>query len=555
MLQESTYSISFYSTDLNSIKYNHLHDKAVKIRNFKNELSQIICDNPIKFQNISKFDFQIQFNTQIDGLVGREIQPALTDVYTAYQNKFQELNKKIIFKIQSKPLSFKYYKITTKKHNKGDIKIFHISLKSSPLTKVISYLAKYYNETTVNYLIKEIDNVNTIKSLEQIEFYKSILYYLDKFGDRILKLANDRKTRLIKELFSKPCLFKELTYNGVNAHLDIIIKNKNNKSILTHYIVLSGFRHINKCGRIYIPIKYSKKYHGNLDNYNKEQASYTIQFVKNKIKIVLHKKGNRETISDCNNIAGVDTNLKHNLFRLSNDKTVDFNRNLIKNYIKTQLKLDKKSKLMYETIDKDLTEKQIKQKYKLIARKQTWNRRLIAEQNLNVSDLIKLTIKSGYNHIVCEGLVLGDKSWCRSEEFYNIKYSRLIRILHLVSMKNILINQCRNRNIQLTIVPSYYTSQRCSRCGYVDRNNRKTQEHFKCLECGHEENADFNASKNIKQFKEINVLSQSFLKLDKTTNWFIPKPRLGKESIRKVLDDYFEKNNKYNNNANESLLE
>ncbi len=42
-----------------------------------------------------------------------------------------------------------------------------------------------------------------------------------------------------------------------------------------------------------------------------------------------------------------------------------------------------------------------------------------------------------------------------------------------------------------------YTSQTCSCCGYVDKDNRKTQDKFKCVSCGHKENADFNAAKNI----------------------------------------------------------
>ena len=42
-----------------------------------------------------------------------------------------------------------------------------------------------------------------------------------------------------------------------------------------------------------------------------------------------------------------------------------------------------------------------------------------------------------------------------------------------------------------------YTSQTCSCCGHVDKDNRKSQDKFKCTSCGHTENADFNAAKNI----------------------------------------------------------
>jgi putative transposase len=42
-----------------------------------------------------------------------------------------------------------------------------------------------------------------------------------------------------------------------------------------------------------------------------------------------------------------------------------------------------------------------------------------------------------------------------------------------------------------------YTSQRCSRCNLVDANSRKSQAEFVCTGCGHRDNADVNAAKNI----------------------------------------------------------
>lgn len=42
-----------------------------------------------------------------------------------------------------------------------------------------------------------------------------------------------------------------------------------------------------------------------------------------------------------------------------------------------------------------------------------------------------------------------------------------------------------------------HTSQTCSCCGYRAKENRQSQAVFNCLACGHEENADINAAKNI----------------------------------------------------------
>ena len=49
----------------------------------------------------------------------------------------------------------------------------------------------------------------------------------------------------------------------------------------------------------------------------------------------------------------------------------------------------------------------------------------------------------------------------------------------------------------LVAIPPQYTSQTCSRCGCVDRQNRQTQAKFKCTTCGFEINADHNAALNI----------------------------------------------------------
>ncbi len=50
---------------------------------------------------------------------------------------------------------------------------------------------------------------------------------------------------------------------------------------------------------------------------------------------------------------------------------------------------------------------------------------------------------------------------------------------------------------RLILVDPKYTSQKCNICGTIDSHNRKSQEKFLCVHCGHKENADLNASKNI----------------------------------------------------------
>lgn len=56
----------------------------------------------------------------------------------------------------------------------------------------------------------------------------------------------------------------------------------------------------------------------------------------------------------------------------------------------------------------------------------------------------------------------------------------------------------QERGITVERVDPRHTSQTCSRCGHQARNNRRSQSLFLCRKCGYCLNADYNASKNIR---------------------------------------------------------
>lgn len=58
-------------------------------------------------------------------------------------------------------------------------------------------------------------------------------------------------------------------------------------------------------------------------------------------------------------------------------------------------------------------------------------------------------------------------------------------------------NKANEFGISVVYVDPSYTSQTCSNCGHVNKDNRKTQEEFLCLSCELKENADYNAACNI----------------------------------------------------------
>ena len=63
--------------------------------------------------------------------------------------------------------------------------------------------------------------------------------------------------------------------------------------------------------------------------------------------------------------------------------------------------------------------------------------------------------------------------------------------------RRMLTYKCERSSARLVVVNPAYTSQECSHCHHVAPENRKSQADFRCVACGHSENADTNAAKNI----------------------------------------------------------
>ena len=57
--------------------------------------------------------------------------------------------------------------------------------------------------------------------------------------------------------------------------------------------------------------------------------------------------------------------------------------------------------------------------------------------------------------------------------------------------------KAQDAGIEVVMISPKYTSQRCNKCGVIDKENRKSQEVFECINCGHKANADVNAARNI----------------------------------------------------------
>ena len=59
------------------------------------------------------------------------------------------------------------------------------------------------------------------------------------------------------------------------------------------------------------------------------------------------------------------------------------------------------------------------------------------------------------------------------------------------------LEQKLNYKAEVVKINSAYTSQACSACGHVSKENRTSQAVFRCMACGHAENAELNAARNM----------------------------------------------------------
>lgn len=65
--------------------------------------------------------------------------------------------------------------------------------------------------------------------------------------------------------------------------------------------------------------------------------------------------------------------------------------------------------------------------------------------------------------------------------------------------------------VPVAVVDPKNTSKQCSQCGHIEKRNRRTQAEFVCVSCGHTENADINAARNIASRAVVNqpIVSQN----------------------------------------------
>lgn len=520
MVIDSKYTKTFKSNDLTRQKYDELYAFAVMLRDHKNLVSGYVNSNLEKYLEYSKPDFLKEMRERYKDVISSSFDFQLyTQVFDCYQNKFETIRKNLDFEVV-KFKCFEFYKRDTKKNKKGDLKRVVTKKTKTPLSICLTYLARYGNENTLDYIGKQLEIFDNKKR----DFYNNIIRCCDKFGfGRLLGLALRKRNRIIKRYSEYPIEFKSLSFGGRCRKTKIIDYNKRFGSVINSFVSLSGI------GRksFDIPVKFNKDWHENMNVYQKSNPDYEYVLTFNEkyhqVNINLCKDGQRYIPEAGDNIVGVDVNCKHNLFSLSNETSYDYNRKLVNDFCKLSLEVDGLNKDKNYTIGKRKQQKLDTLKMKM--RK--------SEQQL-ISKICKELMFGGVNHIVMEDLDNSfGRCYVKDKNNDDINYNRKVKFLGLSSMKDEVEHIARKYGIALSTVHASYTSKMCPICGCIADENRPNQETFECIECGHKDNADHNASVNIKNRVTVTVLRDSLLK--RLGNGAYEPRKLKKEKVKDVL--------------------
>lgn len=461
MIVDSKYTKAFVADELTGLKYQELVSFAAALRDFKNKVSSEVNSNKLFYMSMSKYEFITHLRQMYPKQLSSYCDAQLyTQVYTAYKNRFDAIQKKITFK-HRKFIQFHKYKRSTKKNKQGDLKSVEYKEISTPLAVCLTYFARYGNDNILGYIKSTYDKADEKKQ----KFYNNILRCCDKFGlERLMSLALSKRERIMNR-YSTPIEFKSLTFFGkTKLQTSIINFNKNRRSKIAGFVTLSvPYRKV-----LDIPVKISTHYHGKLTDYKKknkvDQYCYTLKFneQKKQVIVLLCKDGIRELPDNKTSYIGIDVNVKHNLFSLSNGTTYDFDRKLVEQYFKVLNQVDKL---------KEQNSSYVPGKRKWL-KLNAFQRCIKAANQQLVSTVCKDLKSQGYDHIVLENLDNSfRKSHVKNTEFGE-KYNRISHILNIGSLKDEFKHIAVKYDIAVSSVQAEYTSQMCEHCGCIDSENR-----------------------------------------------------------------------------------
>lgn len=221
-----------------------------------------------------------------------------------------------------------------------------------------------------------------------------------------------------------------------------------------------------------------------------EMSDSSLQLKDNKIYLLLTFKIEQTKIKlDPNRTLGVDLGISVPASLAINDSKTKMAMGSKESFLNQRLAIQKQLRNAQRNAKFNQSGKGRKKKMKSIDRFRDKERNFIKNKNHELSkEIIKFAVKHK-----CGVINLEDLSGIGNNE----KKQFILRNWSYYELQQFITYKAKQFGITVNKINPRYSSQRCSCCGHIDSDNRTEQSKFSCTSCGHEENADFNAAKNI----------------------------------------------------------
>ncbi len=189
---------------------------------------------------------------------------------------------------------------------------------------------------------------------------------------------------------------------------------------------------------------------------------------------------------------------------LFNDKQLSDKFNLIKEY---KSEVERLSQILAKKREGNKNWKESKKYERIKKRLAKLHSKIANIRKYLQHNITSKLINSKYDTIIIEDLDVKNmmKKSAKGKSNNKRGLNRVLSDTGLGEIKRQLVYKSNWCGKNIVTVDPKYTSQMCSNCGHTHRDNRKKQDEFICVSCGHNENADLNAAKNIKNkfFKKL----------------------------------------------------
>ena len=185
--------------------------------------------------------------------------------------------------------------------------------------------------------------------------------------------------------------------------------------------------------------------------------------------------------------------------------------------------------IVFKNINKTIKIKKLKKKLKREQRKMSRSIEYSKSKKIKLRDLKNFSkkklkmqrlfyrlncIRDDYNNKIVNEITRAKLKYITIED---LKVSNMIKNKHLskaiqeqnfYAIRTKLINKCKERNIELRLVDTFYPSSKtCSCCGSIKKDLKLNDRIYKCNNCGLEIDRDHNASINLEKAKVYKIIA------------------------------------------------